>query len=856
MTNACRSIVLSLSLPLLAYAWPAAHGQTVGRAVTGFEEIVVTARKREERLQEVPVSIQAFSEEQIERLDLNDVSDVAKFSPSIIFDKAANPEGSSVTVRGLAPTRGRSSVAILVDGIDVTSEAVASPGGGILLSTRLLDIQRIEVVRGPHSANYGRSAFAGAIQYVTRDPGDELSGDAALGIGSDGRYEISGGLNGPLVPGLLTGRVSASYWTSDGFYRDQATMSRLGDGDGFGVAGTLLFTPTERLSFKARMEYFEDEISPEAQVLIRSNSGPLGPDDNAAFAEAVAGGVVSTAPFAIFTGRVPDGDQLGRPLHSPDPLTGRGFKGFERDVWRGSLIGEWDLGSVVLNSWTSYTEADSSNRQDFDQDAILSGPVGSQVDVSERTSVQDSDTKTEQFSQEFRLSSAWDFPLQMSLGGLYWTEDSRRSANTVIVACPPSVPACADGAAALYPDLIHTPDVNRRETDHWSAYGSLAWSINDQLKLTAEARYSDEDEMVIGTNCGLPPNSFGVICGDPFATSAFVPPVYGPSSVLSDRQTVAAAYGVPARIDTSNDYWTPRFTLEWTPRDNLLLYTSAAKGVKPGGTSTVAAGAWFDTDLDGDFDELQFDSEELWSYELGGKYTWLDGRMLTNVALFYQDYTNKQVVSTTSTPSGYPVAIIENAGSATIQGVEIEGHWRVTQELQLSLSYTYLDTEYDDFTVRSNSKSTILTAPGCTPVEYDGRQLCEIDLSGNELERAPKHSLVMMAGYTRSADALVRGTNWFTEIDGMYQSKRYIDQSNTRTLDGYWLSNLRTGLTGDRWEVYAYVDNLFDDDTVRTADIKTGDVDRVILGLSASTTAIIATLPDPRTYGIRTTFRF
>src|SRR5690606_5554207 len=94
----------------------------------GFDEIVVTARKKAELLQDVPVSIQAFSELQIERLALSDVGDVAKYSPSIIFDKAATPEGSNITIRGLAPTRGRSSAAVLVDGIDVTSEAVASPG--------------------------------------------------------------------------------------------------------------------------------------------------------------------------------------------------------------------------------------------------------------------------------------------------------------------------------------------------------------------------------------------------------------------------------------------------------------------------------------------------------------------------------------------------------------------------------------------------------------------------------------------------------------------------------------------------------------------------------------------------------
>ncbi len=848
---------LAMTVSLQALMVCGAVAETADRG-GGFDEIVVTARKKTELLQDVPVSIQAFSELQIERLSISDVGDVAKYSPSIIFDKASTPEGANITIRGLAPTRGRASAAVLVDGIDVSSEAVASPGAGILLSTRLLDIQRIEIVRGPHSVDYGRSAFAGAIQYVTKDPGDELSVDGNIGIGSHGRYDVSGGVSGPIVEGKLAGRISGTYWTKRGFHRDEATLSRLGGGDGFGTAGTLFFTPADNFSVKARLEYFEDEFDTEAQYLIRSNSGLVNPADNAAFAEAVAGGVVSSAPFAIFSGRVPDGDELGRPLHSPDPLTGKRFKGFERDVLRGSLVATWELSNGTINSWTGFTRATSHNRQDYDQDAILRGPAGSAVDVSERTSVQDSDTLTKQFSQELRFSSNWDFPVQMSVGGLFWTEDAKREANTAIVTCSPARSAdCAEnGATPLYPDLIHAPDVNHRNTDHWSVYGALAWSITEEIKFTAETRYSEEEETVIGTDCGLPTNAYGVICGDPFATSAFVPPVYGPSSVLSDGRTLASVYGVPTRIDTKNNYWTPRFTLEWKPEDSKLLYASVAKGVKPGGTSTVAAGAWFDTDLDGDHDELAFDSEVMWSYELGGKFTWFGGRVLTNIALFWQDYTNKQVVSTTSTPSGYPVAIIENAGEARIKGLEFEGMWRVTPEFRLSLGYTYLDAKYKDFTFYSNSKSTILTAPGCKPVLFDGKMLCELDLAGNRLEKTPKHSLVASAGYTAAADFILPGASWFAELDGIYQSSRYIDQSNARDLAGYFMADARLGLTTDNWEVVLYVDNIFDDDTIKSADVKTGDVDRVILGLSSSTSAISATLPDPRTFGLRTSFRF
>jgi len=844
------SIALAMSVP------PTLHAQSADSLDSALNEIVVTARKKPELLQDVPASIQVFSEAQLERYAIDAIEDVAQYSPSIVFDRSATPEGSSITVRGLAPTRGRSSVAVLVDGIDVTSETLAAPGGGILLSTQLMDVARIEVVRGPHSVDYGRSAFAGAIQYVTRDPGDVFAGSADVGIGSDGRYEARGTISGPIVAGTLSGGLTGAWWTTDGYYHDQATGSPLGEGDAFGTSGTLLFTPSDNVSLKGRLEYFEDDTSPAAQVLVRSNSGLVTAAINPAFRQAVQGGVVSTLPFALFRGQVPDADELGNPLHSPDPLTGDQFRGFERDVWRASLVGTWTLDKLTLNSWTGLTNADSHNRQDFDQDAILSGPPGAQIDISPRTSVQDSAVETDQFSQELRLSTDWDYPVQVTVGGLYWAEDSERVANTVIVTCPPEVEGCENGASHLYADLLHFPDVNLRETDHWSLYSSLAWEITSQWQLTAELRYSNEDELVTGTNCGLPTNSFGVVCGDPFATSNAAPPVFGPSSVLGDRRTVAANYGVPVAIRSRSDYLTPRFIVEWEPVEGQMYYASMAKGVKPGGTSTIAAGSWFDSDLDGDFDELQFDAEKMWSYELGAKLGWFDNRVLTNLAVFHQDYTDKQVVSTTSTPSNFPVAIIENAGKATIDGLELEAQWRVTDRLQLGLSYTYLDAGYDDFVVRSNSKSTILTAPSCTPVTVDSKQLCELDLSGNELEKAPEHALAATAHYSGSANWLVSGADWFTEADGFYQSKRYIDQSNVRTLDSYWLANLRAGLTGDRWETFLYVDNVFDDDTIRSADVKTGDVDRVLLNLFTSTSAVLATLPDPRTYGLRANLRF
>jgi outer membrane receptor protein involved in Fe transport len=136
----------------------------------GLEEIVVTARKREENLQNVSMSITAISAAEIEKLGIADIDDVARLDASLIYDKGYSATDNRISIRGLSPTRGRVNVAVLVDGIDTSSESISFGGGSLLATNRLLDLQAVEIVKGPQSALYGRSAFAGAVQYVTKDP--------------------------------------------------------------------------------------------------------------------------------------------------------------------------------------------------------------------------------------------------------------------------------------------------------------------------------------------------------------------------------------------------------------------------------------------------------------------------------------------------------------------------------------------------------------------------------------------------------------------------------------------------------------------------------------------------------------
>jgi outer membrane receptor protein involved in Fe transport len=142
-------------------------------AIAGAEEMIVTTRKSEENLQKVPIAVDVITAEDIATKGITSTADVAKYLPSMQFDQGFAPQDTRIVIRGLSPTRGRQNVAVLLDGIDITSQSIQSNGGTLLINPRLFDAERVEVVKGPQNALYGRTAFAGAINYVSRQPTDD-----------------------------------------------------------------------------------------------------------------------------------------------------------------------------------------------------------------------------------------------------------------------------------------------------------------------------------------------------------------------------------------------------------------------------------------------------------------------------------------------------------------------------------------------------------------------------------------------------------------------------------------------------------------------------------------------------------
>ena len=215
-------------------------------AVTGWaespekDEMVVSVRKRDENLQQVPVSVGVYNEETLKELNITGLDGIGKYNPSVTFDQGFAAQDTRITIRGLAPTRGRQNVAVLVDGIDVTGQAVQTNGGSLLINPRLFDLERVEVVKGPQNALYGRAAFNGAINYVTKKPTDEFETSVYADLGDNARYDVRGAVSGPLVGDVLLGGINLATWGDDGFYNNSVTGADVGGSKGYGASGALI----------------------------------------------------------------------------------------------------------------------------------------------------------------------------------------------------------------------------------------------------------------------------------------------------------------------------------------------------------------------------------------------------------------------------------------------------------------------------------------------------------------------------------------------------------------------------------------------------------------------------------------
>jgi outer membrane receptor protein involved in Fe transport len=318
----------------------------------------------------------------------------------------------------------------LLDGVDISSESISTAGGSSLMNLKLVDVERIEVVKGPQSALYGRVAFGGAINYISKKPSTEkFEGTINTDLGTYGMREVRGAVNAP-VSDKMAVRVNALYSYFNGFYDNTVSGERIGGWETYGLAGAFRLMPTDDVDFTLRLSYSDDKSEVRPSYYWGQASGGRTTLSLPANAVGLRLGIPpggaplpATIPYPKL-GEELRGDKIAL---SVDPLTGRDYEGGRLKPFIASLVGDISFGDIKLSSWTGYLDASALSRADADFNGAPSVPVllptPGTAEPLNAAQVTDIATDAWQLSQELRLGNLDAERFRWAIGGLYWKEN-------------------------------------------------------------------------------------------------------------------------------------------------------------------------------------------------------------------------------------------------------------------------------------------------------------------------------------------------------------------------------------------------------------------------------------------------
>ena len=605
---------------------------------TALEEIVVTAQKREESLQDTPVAVSAFTAAAIEAKGIEDISEVASFTPNLVFDTTSPISGLSsgavVFIRGIGNTdfslTTDPGVGTYVDGVYMSRSA-----GGVL---DVLDVERIEVLRGPQGTLFGRNTMGGAISITSRKPADEFQGKAELTAGEFDRLDARVSVDVPLSD-RVRATLALSEKNRDGFVDRVLVGDKLGDENKFALRASLMFEPSENIDFQVSYDYTKiDEQSAGSTLAgFTPGAGTVG------YALATFGDI--GAGLADLSQYITDG--------SDDITYATGVSGTNIEINGFSIIGVYRGANFELK----YTGAQRKTDGGFYRD-----PDNSPHAITETLNP---DYEHDQISHELQLTgAAFDDRLNY-VAGLYYLEEDGTDNVFVPVFLP--TPDLAVG----FPAAI----TNRAKVDNNSkaAYFQTTWELTEIVSLTAGVRQTkDEKDFVYTQYIGAD------IHGNPLP---FFPGAVNEDGVFTPGLAPIVGNGSGAAGDSFSET-TLRFSVDAALTDNTLLYYSFSQGFKSGGF--VLRYVEYVTDI------RTFQPELVDTHEVGLKWQGLEDRVRLNAAVFYSDYDEVQV--TFFDTLGGPITA--NAGTVEIKGLELELTALITDNLLLDAGYGYADASY------------------------------------------------------------------------------------------------------------------------------------------------------------------
>ena len=782
-----RKLRLAALAAPLVYALAASAQAPAGAPAAAIEEVLVTARKVEESIQDTPVAVTAIGAGQIEDLGLLGLADIAKMTAGLIFDSEFTRGSNRPVIRGQANILGDSGVSYFIDGVYIS---------GSIDDYDLTQVERVEVIKGPQSALYGRNTYAGAINIITRSPGEEFRARVHAEAASEGQSLVSASIGGPLGEGIGAGLAVRQFDLREPF-TNSYDGSTIGAQQSRSFSGVLDFAPSDALSIRARAYVGDRDDGQPAVVSTRYFDNNCYTDNGSLYGGAGRYYCGVVAPRGIdtdWTVQVPDARDtddnrqysLVVDYRLSDAVSLTSITGMNDRTEVFVIDGDYLPTSFQVSNFTP---------NGFPYGGFADGPpflyafVGSMTDFTFA-----SESVVDSFSQELQLSFAGE-RVSGLLGAYYFSQDeTSRDIRNVSAAqrglaaanfgaevgrmqgvCAAN-PVCESMAPFFGPAVAVPRDVNMLSITNQAVFGLLGFDLGEAFGLTLEGRYQSEDtsQHAIIQDLGEEPEG----------------------EVSTDAEFSA---------------FLPRVTLDWQVAEDRLVYLAVAEGTKPGGfNGTVAIEAGIPI----------YDEETATTVEIGVKNTLADGQLIANLALFRNTVEGYQLTQNVQSGANATSATV-NAGDVDITGFEAEIAARpeAMPGLALTLNYAWVDPEFsagadqnqgllldaaDDGMVNCSTGKQFPNVESCTGNSKFG------SIAGKLVPRTATHQVFADAELRR---ALGNGWEWYVGANYAYESSKFAQVHNEAETGETALLNLRLGFVGDTYAVRLWARNVTGEDT-------------------------------------------
>lgn len=740
-----------------------------------LEEIIVTARKRAENIMKTPVSVTAVTGEEVEQRGITSVQNLSEQTPGFNINNNASGRGDrsfqQLILRGFTPaTTDSTPVATFIDGVPVSSPtavmSVSSP-------------ERIELLRGPQSAYFGRNTFAGALNVVNKEPSGEFGGSLTTMIGTRNARRVQADLEGPIVEDKLSFRIAGDYNAKDGTYKNQANPSMtLGDQSSRNANMLLVATPNENLTIKAFGLISHDKDGPAAMGLISAipvtdSSGrvvvPGQSNCTLGGFNPFMCGTVPSLPATTPAGNYNVDSFVRNALAVTtnrliDPDDAVDSYGLVRDYRHAHLVVDYDIPDTnfTISSLTGINHEEWSSLSDignYDSSGIANPNYTPTNGLrSYFSSAYLVENISKDFSQELRTSYNDGEALSFVAGLSYLSANGKRTVDTL-------------------DNIILNDEVTpsgKTESKTYGAFFGVTYNITDKLTASVEGRYQIDK------------------------LYAYISPLT--DIVVTDSTFVpAGTYAAGSKLaEQTYKNFLPRLIVQYDWTDDVMTYASVAKGVNPaslnsgvvtytGQTATVAKSLGID---------LFVSPEKVTTYELGLKGTGINNRLRYTFAAYYSQWRDQlnQVIQTFVTDTGGFGSVFGtiNSGNSDMKGLEVDGSFRLTNMITLTAAGALNDSKIKDY-----DAPLVTFLVGST------------DFSGNELPSTSKYSAA--GGILLNGDLDVGGdATWFARLDYNYKSGVWSDVANVVKTKESHIFNTRAGVTVGAVSVDVFANNLFD----------------------------------------------